>query len=144
MTDRDFATLLAAYRTALLTTRGADGHFHSRPMAMRQRVRGEEIWFATTADSKKCKDLEHDPQCALTFPGDAGGPTISMSGTGEVIRDRRLARELWDASWARWFPDGPDAAEVALIRVIPEHVERHGPGRGALEVLFTTTPRKKR
>ena len=143
MPDRDIATLLAAYRTAILTTRGADGHLHSRPMAMRQRVRGEEIWFATTAESKKCKDLEHDAQCALTFPGDAGVPTVSVSGTGEVFRDRRLARELWDVSWARWFPGGPDAVDVALIRVVPEHVEKHGPGRGALEVLFTTA-RKKR
>ncbi len=144
MTDRDFATLLAAYRTALLTTRGADGHFHSRPMAMRQRVRGEEIWFATTADSKKVKDLEHDAQCALTFPGDAGGPTISVSGTGEVFRDRRLARELWDASWARWFPGGPDAAEMALIRVMPEHVERHGAGPGAPVEVLHSVARKRR
>jgi len=143
MPERDYATLLAAYRTAILTTRGADGHLHSRPMAMRQRVRGEEIWFATTIDSKKCKDLEHDPQCALTFTGESAGPTISLSGMGEVIRDRRLARELWDASWARWFPAGPDAAEVALIRVIPEHVERHGPGPGALEVLYTVARRKR-
>ena len=40
MTTRDYASLLAAYRTALLITRGADGHLHARPMAMRQRVRG--------------------------------------------------------------------------------------------------------
>jgi general stress protein 26 len=145
MPERDLATLLAAYRTALLTTRGEDGHFHSRPMAMRQRVRGEEIWFVTRADSKKCRDLGHEPQCALTFfTGEAGGPTISVSGTGEVLRDRRLARELWDASWARWFPEGPDAPEVALIRVLPEHVERHGPGPGALEVLRTSPPRARR
>jgi len=143
MTDRDYSSLLAAYRTAVLTTRGADGHLHSRPMAMRQQVRGEEIWFATRVGSKKCKDLEGEPQCALIFTGEGDGPTISISGTGEVIRDRRLARELWDLSWARWFPEGPDVAEVALIRVIPELVERHGPGPGALEVLHAV-PRKKR
>ncbi len=144
MSSRDYATLLAAYRTAILTTRGADGHLHSRPMAMRQRVRGEEIWFATRADAKKCRDLAHEPQCALTFTAAGGGPTISMSGTGEVLRDRRLARELWDASWARWFPQGPDAPDVALIRVIPEHVERHGPGPGALEILHAVPPRARR
>jgi len=137
MSPRDYVTLLAAYRTAILTTRGADGHLHARPMAMRQRVRGEEIWFATTAGSKKCKDLEHEPQCALAFAGDGETATISISGTGEVIRDRRLMRELWDASWARWFPAGPEAPDAALIRVIPEHVERHGPGPGALEILYT-------
>lgn len=144
MTERDYATLLAAYRTAILTTRGADGHLHSRPMAMRQRVRGEEIWFATSIGSNKCKDLDHEPQCALSFAGEDGQPTLSVSGTGEVIRDRRLMRELWDASWARWFPGGPEAPEAALIRVIPEHVERHGPGPGRLEVLFTASRRARR
>jgi general stress protein 26 len=144
MPHRDFATLLAGFRTAILTTRGADGHLHSRPMAMRQQVRGEEIWFATTIGSKKCKDLEHEPQCALTFAGEGEGPAISVSGTGEVIRDRRLMRELWDASWARWFPTGPEAPEAALIRVIPEHVERHGPGPGALEVLYTVARTARR
>ncbi len=44
---RDLATLLGAYRVALLITRGADGHLRCRPMAMRQKVRDEEIWFAT-------------------------------------------------------------------------------------------------
>ncbi|HET9551405.1 MAG TPA: pyridoxamine 5'-phosphate oxidase family protein [Anaeromyxobacteraceae bacterium] len=143
MTDRDYARTLAAYRTAILTTRGADGHFHARPMAMRQQVRGEEIWFATSIDSKKCRDLEAEPHCALTFTGEADGTTTSISGIGEVIRDRKLVRELWDASWSRWFPAGPEAPELALIRVIPEHVERHGPGPGALEVLFTA-PRRSR
>jgi general stress protein 26 len=144
MTDRDFGTLLAAYRTAVLTTRGPDGHFHGRPMAMRQRVRGEEIWFATRADSNKCRDLAAEPQCALSFSGEEGGATLSVSGTGEVIRDRRLARELWDASWAHWFPGGPDSTEVVLIRVIPEHVERHGPGPGKIEVLLTSTRKARR
>lgn len=144
MSDHDIATILAAFRTAILTTRGEDGHLHARPMAMRQRVRGEEIWFATRADSKKCRDLASEPQCALVFTDDPDGPTISISGTGEVFRDRRLARELWDASWARWFPAGPDGADVALIRVIPEHVERHGPGPGRLEILRSTPPRGRR
>ena len=142
MTNRDFTTLLAGYRTAILTTRGADGLLHARPMATNQRVRGEEIWFATSADSKKCRDLEADPQCALAFAAGADGPTISISGAGEVIRDHRLARELWDPSWARWFPAGPDAPDLALIRVIPANVERHGPGPGKLEVLFSARSRR--
>ena len=53
-------------------------------------------------------------------------------------------RELWDASWARWFPAGPEAPDAALIRVIPEHVERHGPGPGALEVLYTVERKARR
>ncbi len=132
--DRDLATLLGAYRVALLVTRGEDGHLRCRPMAMRQKVRGEEIWFATAASSKKCRDVEADPRCALALFDAQDGTTLSISGTGEVIRDRNLALALWDASWTRWFPGGPGQKGLALLRVIPEHVERHGP-TGEVEVL---------
>lgn len=134
--DRDYATLLAAYRTALLTTRSEDGHLHCRPMAMRQQVRGEEIWFATAAGSKKCRDLGNDPRCALAFFDAEDGTTLSISGRGEVLSDRNLALALWDPSWSRWFPGGPAEHEIALVRVIPELVERHDGKTGKLEVLY--------
>jgi general stress protein 26 len=143
MAERDYATLLAAYPTAILTTLGVDGHFRSRPMAMRQQVRGEGIWFATSIDSEKCRDLEHDPHCALTFFDPAGGATISVSGVGEVIRDRKLVHELWDASWRAWFPEGRDQRDLALLRVIPEHVERRE-GNRAAEVLYSAPRRRRR
>jgi general stress protein 26 len=141
---RAIATLLARYRTALLATRGEDGHLRCRPMAMRHEVRGEEIWFATAPDSTKCRDLDHDACCALVFFDPSDGTTVTVSGTGEVIRDRKLMEELWDASWTRWFPGGPDPRGVALLRVIPEHVERHDGRSGRLEVLFSTPRRRAR
>ncbi len=139
---RRYAELLGEFQTAVLTTRGADGHYHARPMAMRTRVRGEEIWFATTIESKKVRDLEHEPRCALVFFDASGGTTISLSGTGEVIRDRKLLRELWDPAWGRWFPGGPEQRNLALLRVIPEHVERHAPDSHKVEVLYS--PRRRR
>ncbi len=138
-----YATLLSGYRTAILTTRGAeDGHLHARPMAMRQQVRGEEIWFATSLASSKCKDLEADARCALVFFDAADGTTVSVSGRGEVLKDKKLAQELWDPSWVRWFPEGPEQRELALLRVIPEHVERCDGKTGKLEVLFSAARRR--
>lgn len=142
--SRDYASLLSTYPTALLTTVGADGHFHCRPMAMHQTVRGEEIWFATAANAKKCKDLAAEPRCALTFFDAEGGGTISLSGVGEVIRDKKLLQELWNPSWARWFPGGQQQRDVALIRVIPQHVERTDGSTGRSEVLFTRKARRAR
>lgn len=138
------ATQLAGFRTALLATRGEDGHLRCRPMAMRHEVRAEEIWFATARDSSKCRDLEHDPCCALVFFDPADGTTVSVSAVGEVIRDRKLMSELWDPSWTRWFPGGPDPREVALLRVIPEQVERHDGRTGRLDVIFTAERRRAR
>ncbi len=134
--ERDYATLLASYRTALLTTRGDDGHLHCRPMAMRQQVRGEEIWFATALRSNKCRDLAADPRCALAFFDAEDGTTLSISGVGEVMSDRKLALALWDPSWSRWFPGGPGERGVALVRVIPQRVERHDGRTGKVEVLL--------
>ena len=139
---RTIAALLAGFRTALLATRGEDGHLRCRPMAMRHELRGEEIWFATARDSTKCRDLEQDPRCALVFFDPEDGTTVTISGTGEVIRDRKLMVELWDGSWNRWFPSGPEPKAVALIRVIPEHVERHDGRTGRLAVLFTSARRR--
>jgi general stress protein 26 len=141
---RTTAAMLARFRTALLATRGEDGHLRCRPMAMRQAVRGEEIWFATARDSTKVRDLEHDPRCALVFFDPTDGTTVSLSGTGEVILDRKLMTELWDPSWTRWFPGGPEPKDVALLRVIPEHVERHDGASGRTEVLFEGKARAKR
>ena len=130
------AGLLAPFRTALLATRGEDGHLRCRPMAMRHAVRGEEIWFATAPDSGKCRDLEHDARCALVFFDPATGTTFSVSGEGEVIRDKKLTASLWDPSWDRWFPKGPEPSRVALLRVIPALVERHDGQTGKVEIVF--------
>jgi general stress protein 26 len=139
--ERDWSALLNGFRTAMLVTRGEEGHLHGRPMAMRQQVRGEEIWFATSIRSKKCQDLKREPQCALTFTA-ADGTTLSISGRGEVFRDRKLAIELWDRSWSRWFPDGPAQKDLALVRVVPEHVESHDGVTGKSEVLYSAGRRR--
>ncbi len=137
------ATLLAPFRTALLATRGEDGQLRCRPMAMRHAVRGEEIWFATAPDSGKCRDLERDPRCALVFFDPASGTTVSVSGDGEIIRDKKLTASLWDRSWDRWFPGGPEPRQVALLRVIPAVVERHDGETGRMQVVFER-PRRGR
>jgi len=145
MTHHDpgvIAAALAPFRTALLATRGEDGHLRCRPMAMRHALRGEEIWFATTPDSAKCRDLEHDPRCALVFFDSASGTTVSVSGQGEVIRDRKLTASLWDRSWDRWVPPGVQPKDVVLLRVIPQLVERHDGETGRAEVVFEAPPRR--
>ncbi len=135
------AAALAPFRTALLATRGPDGHLRCRPMAMRHALRGEELWFATPPDSAKCRDLEHDPRCALVFFDSGTGTTVSISGQGEVIRDRKLTASLWDRSWDRWVPAGVEPRDVVLLRVIPELVERTDGATGVCELLFEARPR---
>src|SRR4051812_43361627 len=113
-------TLLAHYKTALLTTRGEDGHFHTRPMSMQRHRTGEELWFVTATDTRKSHDLEHDSHCALAFHDGGNSATyVSVSGTAELVRDRDTLRRLWEPEWKAWFPDGPETKDAVLIRFRP-------------------------
>ncbi len=54
----EYERLLSGYKTAILTTRGQDGHYHSRPMAMQEeREAGAEVWFATSRESAKAQEI---------------------------------------------------------------------------------------
>jgi general stress protein 26 len=137
---REFESLLKDYDVALLTTRGTDGHFHTRPMALsKKRKSGSEIWFATWVDTQKVQDLETDPHCSLAFHSTENSATyLSVSGTVEIVRDRKAIHDLWEADWKPWFPKGPDEGDIALLRFIPEHAEYVHPAGGKLKVLFST------
>jgi general stress protein 26 len=139
--DREeFEALLKSYDTALLTTRGTDGHFHTRPMAVQKKHQpGDALWFATWVDSQKVRDIEKDPHCSLAFYGREHSSTyLSVSGTMEVVRDRGVIHRLWEPEWKPWFPEGPDEADIALLRFTPEHAEYVHPRGGRLKVLFST------
>jgi len=137
---REFEALLKDYDTALLTTRGEDGHFHTRPMAVAKKHKsGSVLWFATWADTRKVQDLEVDPHCSLAFHASEGSATyLSVSGMAEIIRDQRTIHDLWEPGWKPWFPKGPGEQDIVLLRFIPEHAEYVHPAGGKLKVLFST------
>lgn len=131
-------SLIEPYQSAQFITHGPEGHFHARPMATQPPDGDGHLWFVTWADSQKCTDLEANPRCGVAFHDSARSATwISLSGTGEVIRDRELAEKMWRPSWSLWFPQGPSDPDVALIRFTPEHAEYVHPTTGRLKVLFT-------
>jgi len=139
---KELQDLLADYDTALLTTRGEDGHFHSRPMALQARSVRDGLWFATWEDTEKVADLESDPHCCVTlYKGRHDSTYISISGNVELIRDKETIRQHWSPSWLPWFPKGPDEERVVLLKVNPEHAEYVHPTTGRLQVLFTMARR---
>lgn len=130
--------LLADYSSAQLITVGPDDHFHARPMALNPPDEEGRLWFVTWADSQKCADLEAHPRCGVAVHDSSRSATwISLSGKGEVVRDRALLEKMWRPSWALWFPQGPSDPDVVLLRFTPEHAEWVHPTTGRLKVLFT-------
>jgi general stress protein 26 len=110
---------------AMMTTRRADGHMQSRPMATQRRAPGADIWFVTTVGTPKLDDLARDPHVNLAYYNDSSRAWASVSGTAFVSTDRATIHTLYAPDWKLWFPDDgddprhgtPDDPRMVLIGV---------------------------
>jgi general stress protein 26 len=118
--------LIEGIETAMLTTRRADGHLVSRPMAVQNGLENGELCFVTDVETHKMDELRLDPHVNCSFYRDRTREWVSVSGVARVSRDRARIRKLHDPSWRAWFGDeggdrdgGPDDPRIALILVEP-------------------------
>lgn len=116
--------LVEGIETAMLTTRRADGHMVSRPMATQKRSPGADFWFATMEDMPKVAEISADRRVNLSYYKDRTKEWVSISGEAQVSRDRAKIRELWEPDWQFWFPDeggkkdgGAEDPRIVLIGV---------------------------
>ena len=116
--------LVDGIETAMLTTRRADGHLVSRPMATQKRVSGADFWFVTTKASPKVKEIAAEPRVNLSYYKDRTREWISISGIARTTTDREKIRELYAKDWKAWFQEEgdprhgtPDDPRLVLIGV---------------------------
>ena len=100
--------LVDGIETAMLTTRRADGHLVSRPMATQKRASGADFWFATVRTSPKVREISADPRVNLSYYRDRTREWVSVSGDARISEDRAKVRELWAPDWKAWFPKEDD------------------------------------
>ena len=110
-----FYKILKNFDSGMLTTRALDGELRARPMAMAEVEDDADLWFATGIDSGKIDEIQADPRVAVTFQSDRSW--ASVTGTGQIVRDRAKIDELWSEAWEVWFPDGKDDPDLVLLRV---------------------------
>jgi general stress protein 26 len=111
------AELLKKVNIAMLSTRGSDGHFHSRPMATSDVEFDGAVYFLTDEHSGKIHDLEKDAEAIVTYSDEKQQIYIALRGRGELIRDKAVIKEHWTAQARGWFPKGPDDPNVELIKI---------------------------
>ena len=97
--------LVEGIEVAMLTTRRADGHLVSRPMATQKRAAGADFWFATMESMPKVAEISAEPRVNLSYYKDRTREWVSISGEAKISRDRARIRELWAPDWKFWFPD---------------------------------------
>lgn len=116
------ADVIQDIRTCMLVTTGDDGQLLSRPMVVQQVRFDGDLWFVTDGDSSKVAQIRNGSgRVNAAFA--TGATWLSLTGTAEVIHDDGKAQELWNANLDTWFPEGPRAPGLRLIKVHAESAE---------------------
>jgi len=129
--------LLKGFEVALMTTVSREGLLLSRPMMAQEPIPDADLWFVTSLDTEKVRDIEVDPRLNLGYYRDSDKAWVSVSGKGRIERDSTRIKEMWKESWRIWFPEGPDDPDLVLIKVEVEHVIYWKPEAGKISVLFS-------
>ena len=119
--DSDFEKLVEMIKDidlCMLTTVDESDELHSRPMSLNGDVDGEgNLWFFTSSNSHKASEIERTPNVNVSFIDTDDQRYVSISGVAELVNDKQKIKELWKPVLKAWFPDGPEQADVALLKV---------------------------
>ena len=108
----------------MLTTVDENGDPHSRPMSSNGDIDPNgDIWFFTGASSHKVSEISNLPKVNVSFADPDNQNYVSITGTAQLVRDRKKIDELWRPEFKMWFPKGKDDPEVALLKVNLEKAE---------------------
>jgi len=114
--DRIWA-LMEDQGVCMMTTAAPDGAMRARPMhAIIERER-KEIWFYTRMTAGKCEEIGAASEVCLAFGCPKSNEYVSVSGDADATQDRDMIRKHWSRFIDAWFPEGPDGADVGMIRV---------------------------
>ena len=119
-----FQELVQDIEIAMMTTRREDGLLVSRPMATQARAAGADLWFVTTRESPKIREIEQHAEINLAYYKDRTREWISVAGKARIVEDRAKIRVLYRPDWRAWFEDkggaengGPEDPRMILIAV---------------------------
>lgn len=93
--------------------------FSTRPMSEQLVDEKGDIWFLSSKDSEKNKEIAHDPFVQLLFQADKHSGFASIYGISEVIDDQQKIDELWQPLFKVWFEKGKNDPLITLIKVSP-------------------------
>ena len=136
------AAIISEIDMCLFATRGEGGQIHARPMSNNGQVEWDgRSWFFAPSAGRLVAELRADPSAVAAYRAEEGYTFVSVSGRATIETDAELKKEYWLPELERWFPNGPDDEDVALIRLDAEHADwwtEDGDGNADLRESVTT------
>jgi general stress protein 26 len=108
----------------------------SRPMTLQQLDEEGNMWFFVSDEDQFTRELLNNPLVNVSFTNVDDHLYVSVSGHGEMLRDRAKAEELWNVMVKAWFPDGVDDPHLALLKVSIDTAEYWDTGNSKMVTLF--------
>ncbi len=119
--QRHLKDLLSDFSTAMMITRSSDNSIHARPMSIAEMGEDGMLYFATSLDSGKLRQIEADPRVGLTLQ--SSSVFISILGVAHVSTDRALIDRVWSEAMKIWFPEGKDDPSLVILKIDPQTAE---------------------
>ena len=114
--------LMKDIKTAMLTTIDG-GVLRSRPMATQEIDEDATLWFLTGATTHKDDEIKKDSRVNVSYAAPDDNTYVSVSGTGEIMRDQTKIDELWSPFHKAWFPEGKEDPNIRVLKVNVEQAE---------------------
>lgn len=139
-TDKDaqkkLMELIEGMHIGMLATRGADGRFRSRPMALADAEFDGHLYFLTGDNSGKVHDLERDKETVVTFANPSKSSYVALRGEAAISTDRATVKKHWSERARGWFPKGSDDPNLAVIAVKIDEAEYWDTPSGTMVVAY--------
>lgn len=119
--SRHLIDIMAGFSTAMLITHSSDHSIHARPMAIAEIANDGSLYFATSMDSGKLREIEANPKVALTMQDSS--VFISVLGKAHVSTDGALIDRVWSEPMAIWFPKGKGDPSLVILKIQPQEAE---------------------
>lgn len=114
--------LIEDARIGMFTT-NYENKLFSRPIAISQVDKANNIWFFTDVQSEKVDEIVQNKNVNFSFSNQDDNAYVSISGKAELIIDQEKIEELWNIFVEAWFPEGKDSDRLTLVKVIPDSAE---------------------
>jgi general stress protein 26 len=136
---KQLADKIKGIKMAMLTTREEDGVLRSRPMATQDMEFDGNLWFLTYDPSAKAEEVQQYDQVNVSYAKPDDNLYISVSGSAEIVHDRKKIKDMWKPFYKAWFPNGEDDPKIALLQVHVTSAEYWDSPGGKKGLLYSIT-----
>ncbi len=127
--------------TCFFNTTPVDGEsFGTRPMSILKAEDNGTLWFMSSSDSYKNKEIAANSEVKLYFRGSAHSDFLYLKGRALITRDQQKINELWNPVLKTWFTEGETDPRITVIQVMPEEGyywdTKHGNAIAGIKMLI--------